>query len=695
MQTIYTEDRDIPLITAPSTTQYDCVAGIVDTNFSVSDPCGRISNPALRNRVTASMATLVTPCSTSSPDVLTRTYFVNDGCGNMNSATQVFSRTDTVGPSFNAPPTWTSPSCQSISASLFPNPSISGRPTTASDACTAHDLGTNYAFTSSDAAGSSTSCRATGIRTWYTQDSCGNQSTRTQEMNVVDSTPPQFVPGLFPPSTDVACTVSQTAPTTTDAVFFFPAVTDDCQVPALTYSDVVTTGCNSEIRRTWYINDNCNPQVPRTQVVTRRDATPPTIEDLPDVVINCSNASNGQTAPTAPFGNGRQPVPTVADACDLTPSLTFSDVPFGNLCPDSQLVVRTWLATDDCLNTSTDIVNIRIVLDQQPTLTVPRSTSINCEDGTLPAVGSRVGTATASQVCDVKVTVTYQDILSFNICPETIQRVWIATDECLNQVTELPQIISVTDNQRPQFLTIPPSITINCEDDTHPGQTGFPLVSDNCDFPVCSITWYDDISDVGEPVGTCKVDQLIRRTFVARDFCENASTITQDIFVEYVEVSVPCDGLPCAQNPCKLCECDLTKLNCECCERGGAASCLPVNCNAVACSPKANCNPVPCIACALDIGDSTSPLPFCDNSTVPCIPNIIPIFVDDEDSTAIPDPEEGEFDSEYWKDRAVYWRDRLHGEQIQAASTSQLAPLIALLVLLLSLPFTFYAFLLN
>jgi len=516
-------------------------------------------------------------------------------------------------------------------------------------------------------------------------------------MNVVDSTPPQFVNAQFPPSTSVPCTVTATDPSTSDNVFFFPSFVDDCQQggTTLTFRDTVSTGCNPVISRTWIINDGCNPDVTRIQTVTRLDDSPPVIEDLADLNINCSSLTPGQTTPSAPFGTGQAAVPTVRDICDTTPSLTFSDQTFGDLCPDAQLIVRTWLASDDCSNTSTEIVNIRIFLDQLPNLVVPSTPNpIDCEDGTLPAIGSRVGTATASQACGVSVTLTYQDTLSFNECPERINRLWIARDECGNESNQL-QTIVVDDNQSPQFLTIPPAITINCEDDTHPGQTGFPLVSDNCDFPVCSITWFDVITEIGTQIGSCKRDQRIRRTFVARDSCGNQSTITQDIFIEYVEVSIPCEGLPCEQDPCRLCECDISRLNCECCDRGGAQSCLPVNCNAVACSPKANCNPVPCIACAIDLNDSTSPLPFCDNSTVPCIPNIVPIFVDDEDETAIPDPDGGDFDSEYWKDRAAYWRERFQGEEIQAASTSQLAPLVALLVLLLSLPFTFYTFLLN
>src|SRR5258706_8193298 len=68
--------------------------------------------------------------------------------------------------------------------------------------------------------------------------------------------------------------------------------------------------------------------------------------------------------------------PTVGDACDASPTLTFADVTTAGSCPQSSVVTRTWTATDHCNNVST------------------RSQVITVADTTAPGIGRPPGPTT-------------------------------------------------------------------------------------------------------------------------------------------------------------------------------------------------------------------------------------------------------------------------------------------------------------
>merc|ERR1712137_1361339 len=189
----------------------------------------------------------------------------------------------------------------------------------------------------------------------------------------------------------------------------------------------------------------------------------------------------------------------------------------------------------------------------------------------------------------------------------------------------------------------------------HPSLSGYPIAEDNCDFPVCYLTWRDFISQ-DSPVNGCPGDTVIERTWIAQDSCGNEVANVQTITIDVGTDGGMCEPDLCPQEPCALCECDLQA--CECCAAGGITACTPVPCTPVACTP------VECIPCELDMGNTLSPAPFCDDST-PCIPNIVPIFVDDSDGYNNIDSESqivGFSDNAlYWIERADYWRDEALG----------------------------------
>ena len=88
-------------------------------------------------------------------------------------------------------------------------------------------------------------------RTWTATDACGNSSTSSQTINVIDTDAPVIDP--LPGMTTINCPATP--------VFDVATATDACgSAFTLTYSDVTTSGaCAGEysVTRTWTATDDC------------------------------------------------------------------------------------------------------------------------------------------------------------------------------------------------------------------------------------------------------------------------------------------------------------------------------------------------------------------------------------------------------------------------------------------------------
>src|SRR5690606_2334200 len=150
----------------------------------------------------------------------------------------------------------------------------------------------------------------------------------------------------------------------------------------------------------------------------------------------------------------------------------------GPVC--STLLIRTHTATDECGNQADCIQTILIEDTTAPVLTCAADVTIECTEDTSPA---NTGSSTATDNCDAAVTnISFSDaIIPSTVCPQelTIQRTWTATDSCGNSSTCL-QIITVDDSTAP-VLTCAADVTIECDEDSSPANTGTSTATDNCD----------------------------------------------------------------------------------------------------------------------------------------------------------------------------------------------------------------------
>ncbi len=252
------------------------------------------------------------------------------------------------------------------------------------------------------------------------------------------------------------------------------------------------------------------------------DDVAPSLTCPDDVTVECTESTEVDATGTA----------TATDNCS-TATITYTDVLVLGACPQNYTILRTWYASDACGNMITCVQTINVMDSTPPSITCPADTTLECTGSTDPA---NTGFATATDNCDVELFITYSDTTVPGACAfqYTILRTWRATDACSNVGTCI-QTINVVDTTAPE-ITCPANVTLECPADIDPGNTGLPIVSDNCDME--PFVTYSDMTTPGD----CPQEYTITRTWSAEDACGNVSTCLQTINV--VDTTPPVISCP-------------------------------------------------------------------------------------------------------------------------------------------------------
>lgn len=340
-------------------------------------------------------------------------------------------------------------------------------------------------------------CPYTITRTWTAVDSCGNESSESQLITVGDDVPPTIE-------------VDQTYITLECELLDGleePTVSDDCTDVDVSYDDVLMSGgCYGTIYRTWTATDVCGNTATAVQYITITDFTPPTIYGVGEnMTVECD-------AVTGP------PVVWSEDNCGGDVLLEFDEQLIPGDCPNEWTIVWTWTATDYCDNVATAQKVVEVVDTTNPEFTIqPQDVDVACDEPlpVVPDVQATDNCGTAS--------VEFNEMTFDGPCPQTysIERSWIATDECGNTSTHI-QYIYVIDNEAPTFTFVPGDVTVEC-DEALPNDEAQAI--DNCGQVT---TWYED-----DVVPTdCDEEYSILRTYYAMDECGNQNAAFATITVE-------------------------------------------------------------------------------------------------------------------------------------------------------------------
>ena len=153
---------------------------------------------------------------------------------------------------------------------------------------------------------------------------------------------------------------------------------------------------------------------------------------------------------------------------------------------------------------------------------------LGCLDSTNVA---SLGTASAMDVCDTNVAVSFTDGHPWNLSGRvvTIERVWTATDDCGN-ASVCTQLIEVIDSDAPSIVC-PSDAVLGCLDSTNVASLGTASAMDVCDTNV-AVTF----ARHGHP-RNLSGRATIERVWTATDDCGNRATCTQ--LIEVIDSDAP------------------------------------------------------------------------------------------------------------------------------------------------------------
>ncbi|NND77796.1 MAG: T9SS type A sorting domain-containing protein, partial [Flavobacteriales bacterium] len=309
---------------------------------------------------------------------ITRTWTAVDACSNLSSpVSQIITVQDSTPPVLDDNPADITVSCNDV-----PEPPIC----TATDECDA-DVQVFYSETSGP------DCNFGILRTWTAIDDCGNTSTYTQTITVIDTEDPVII---LPPDQTIDCADAIPVP--------FSLVQDNCdEDPLIEISENTLPGdCPQEFifQRTFTATDACGNSSSAIETITIVDQEAPvvTLPTPSSVTKECTDI-DVSLFDLFDLLEGNLNVQDSIDLyqdildlflnCDLIPSATdncgihsmnpvdiliegFNDPSY----PESGLLEITWQAEDECGNTSIEYMTSVVVTDSNAPLVV-------CQDLTL------------------------------------------------------------------------------------------------------------------------------------------------------------------------------------------------------------------------------------------------------------------------------------------------------------------------
>ena len=428
---------------------------------------------------------------------LLRSWMVSDACGNEVSHAQVVTVIDTVAPVFTTDlPADTTVSCLSI-----PEPAEMA----IFELC---DPTAEIVFYQWSTPGD---CGDTEVitRSWSAVDCAGNAVQHEQVVNVIDDSAPVFEGAM---EIELSCELW-------DESAVYVTAYDPCggEVDIVMEDLMPFSGsCVASYLVTYTATDGCGNSTEMIQNITLIDTAAPVFTEVPtDLTLQCGDD-------VAPEFTGEA---AAEDLCDGNVEVEYTDAVEPGSCDGVMTVVRTWTAEDMCGNTASASQTINVVDTVGPAFVegLPEDLTASCD--AVPVVE----VLTASDACAGAVAVSFSaDTSGLGDCPSefTITRVWTAEDCSANAVTHV-QLIEVTDEVAPQFVSGPADAVVACDEVPEPAGLEALEATDNCSGAV-TIEFVGETSSEGD----CPQSWTLTRVWRASDCAGNTSDWTQVLSVE-------------------------------------------------------------------------------------------------------------------------------------------------------------------
>ncbi len=514
------DDVTNPTASAPTSVDLECAADLPTAKTTISGFLTLAGAAAADNCTAAANLTVtsndVVSTSGNCSGVITRTYTIEDECGNAFSVDHVFTVTDNEDPTASAP---TSVDLECAADLPTAETTIAGFLTlagaAAADNCT---VTANLMITSNDVVTIAGNCSGVITRTYTIEDECGNAFSVDHVFTVTDNENPT---ASAPTSVDLECAADlPTAETTIAGFLTLPgaAAADNCTATAnltVTSNDVVSTSgsCSGVITRTYTIEDECGNAFSVDHVLTVTDNEDPTASNPLPILVECTA---DVPAPDITV------VTDEADNCTAAPVVAFvSDVSDGNTCPE--VIIRTYSVTDDCGNSIQVMQTITIDDTTAPVAPSLTSVSEQCEWNPTPPI--------ATDNCSGALTGTPSVSFPYTTTGTTTV-IWTFTDDCGNTSTS-NQVVTIIDNTSPTWDYFPPNVSyIEYGGDTTAATNGIATATDNCVTP--TVTYRDSLKQ-----GNCQGNYTIYRIWTANDTSSYSSPTRRIQTLSVLDTSDP------------------------------------------------------------------------------------------------------------------------------------------------------------
>lgn len=489
---VWTVDTESPVITqcAPDA-DLGCNPAVItpaDTNaVMATDNCGIASIGVLSEVLVTNMCQVT----------LTRTYTVQDACGNSSNCVQTL--------------TWIEDTENPVITACAPSQDLGCNPTNIPSADT-------NAVVATDNCGSVTvtlllevfsqnGCDLTINRTYLVADPCGNTNSCLQ---TITWTQDLDAPEIFDcaPDMDLGCNPTSIPPADTNAI----NAVDFCGIASITVSSEVTTtnGCDVTLRRTYRLSDACGNVSTCVQTLTW-------VEDLVAPVITFCPAGGdlGCNATVIPPADTNAVLAT--DACGGVSISVASESTVTNGCLVS--FIRTYQVIDDCGNTSTcDQVFFWTGDLEPPTIvTCAPDIDLGCNPVLIP--GGDTNLVNATDNCGVSSIAIVGESVVTNGCTVTLNRTYVVFDGCGNSNTCV-QVLSWTEDLEPPVITAcPPDEDLGCNPVIPAPDVSLVMTTDNCGM--VTVVHQGDVAVTNGCIVT------LTRTYGAFDACSPAVTCSQ------------------------------------------------------------------------------------------------------------------------------------------------------------------------
>ncbi len=388
----------------------------------------------------------------------------------------------------------------------------------------------SFAFADSSPTGSQTV-------TFIATDNCGNTSTCTATINIIDTTDPvincpsDLTIECGNPNNDAIITNWLDNVTANDACDLNPIITNN-------YAASFAGGCDGPTgsRLVRFTATDCDGNSSTcTATITVVDTTPPEFLMKPqDLTVGCINTEGNTpelTAWLAANGGGM-----AVDDCDPTVTWTRTAGATVDLCGYTFSREYTFTITDNCGNTNTAVATFTVEDTTPPIMNAPVDRSINCNPGSNDAsLAIYLASASASDACSLNSDIDISYVLNSHedLCGGTFIETYIftATDECGNTATDI-FTFQVTDTTPPTWASPPPTLILECNDPDNPT-----LITEWIDAFEESITdLCDDDQNIiiennwdGSLVEGCNRNTVI--VWTVTDGCGNSRTLSRTIAV--------------------------------------------------------------------------------------------------------------------------------------------------------------------